>query len=120
MAGVAPIYTTRAYNVGGAQALSLTEIAETAVAVAGTPGVEYLPFPEEVRQIDIGSYTTDSTRIQDELGWRARTRFEEGIARALEYYRENLARYLDPSHPQPSCKMPEHSGAAWRLMYAAV
>jgi UDP-glucose 4-epimerase len=120
LAGVAPIYTTRSYNVGGAQALSITEIAETAVAVAGTPGVEYLPFPEEVRQIDIGSYTTDSALIQDDFGWRAGIRFDEGIARALDYYRENLGRYLDPSHPHPACKMPEHSGAAWRLMYAAV
>ncbi len=120
LAGSARNLEHRTYNVGGPQALSLNDIAEIATLAAGAPGVEYLPFPEEIRQIDIGSYTTDSNLILDDLGWRPTVRFEPGAARALAYYRENLARYLDPNHPQPSCRMPEHSGAAWRLLYAAV
>lgn len=120
MAGAVDVLKHRSYNVGGPRPLSLTEIAEAATAAAGGPAVEYQPFPEEIRQIDIGSYATDSNRIHEDFGWKPLVRFEEGIARALAFYRENLARYLDPKHPQPSCRMPEHSGAAWRLTYAAV
>jgi UDP-glucose 4-epimerase len=119
-AGIAETLPSRTYNVGGPQALTVAEIAETASTLAGAGEVLRLPFPEEIRAIDIGSYTTDSTKIHEELGWRAGTLFEDGIGRALEYYRQHLTRYLDPNHPQPECKMPEHSGALWRLMYAEV
>ena len=120
IAGAAEMLPSRAYNCGGPRALTISEIASLAAAAAGGCDIRWLPFPEEARAIDIGSYTTDSTRIQEELGWRAQVQFDEGIARALEYYRQHLERYLDPSLPEPACKMPEHAGALWRLMYAEV
>jgi UDP-glucose 4-epimerase len=120
LSGVVDTVPSRSYNVGGPQALSVKEIADTAASAAGGCEVRHLPFPDEIKSIDIGSYTTDSTRIHEELGWRPQVRFEDGIATALEYYRHHLTKYLDPNHPEPACKMPEHSGALWRLMYAEV
>ncbi len=120
LSGIVDRLPSRSYNVGGPQALSMAEIAETAATAAGGCDVRHLPFPDEIKSIDIGSYTTDSNKIQDELGWRPSVRFDEGIAAALDYYRNYLTKYLDPSHPDPACKMPEHSGALWRLMYAEV
>lgn len=120
VAGVVEKLPSRAYNVGGPRALAIAQIAGTAAAAVHGAEVQWLPFPEEMKAIDIGSYTTDSTRIQNELGWRASIEFGEGIGRALEYYRQHLTRYLDANHPQPECKMPEHWGAMWRLTYAEV
>lgn len=117
-AGLADPLPARAYNVGGPQALSLREIAETAAHVAGGVEIVDRPFPAEIKSIDIGSFTSDSTLIAHDLGWRAVVSFEEGLARTLDYYRANLDHYLDPDEPEPACDMPEHSGETWRLKYA--
>jgi nucleoside-diphosphate-sugar epimerase len=120
IAGLAPTLPSRSYNVGGREALSLSEIAQ-AMAMAGG-GVEILfrPFPDDQRAIDIGSYRTDSRRIGRELGWEQKVDFADGLARTLEFYRRELPHYLDPNEPNPPCKMPEHSGAARRLMYSEI
>ncbi len=120
MAGSIPQVRSRSYNVGGPRSLSVAEIAQISSGLAGGCELEFLPFPDEMRPIDIGSYTTDSSRIQEELGWHALVPFEDGLARAVEYHRANLRRYLDPHDADPTCKMPEHSGALWRLLYAEV
>lgn len=118
LAGVARQPASDSYNIGGPEALSLAEIARAASNAAGVGQPAMRPFPEERKVIDIGSYHTDSSRIGRDLGWRPKVRFVEGIARTLEFYRAELPHYLDPSAPNESCNMPEHSGIAWRLRYA--
>lgn len=89
--GSAEKLASRSYNIGGPEALSLLEIATTASEVAGVAPPTLRPFPEERKSIDIGSYRTDSSRIRAELGWQARTRFEDGFTVALAYYRQMAA-----------------------------
>lgn len=86
--GAAPKLPSRAYNIGGPEALSLWEIASIASQTAGVAPPTLRPFPEERKSIDIGSYRTDSSRIAAELGWTPRTGFAAGFSRALAYYRE--------------------------------
>lgn len=83
---------SRAYNVGGPEALSLWEIACQASAVAGVGAPEMRPFPDERKAIDIGSYRTDWSRINAELGWAPTVRFAEGIGRTLAHYRRAVSR----------------------------
>jgi nucleoside-diphosphate-sugar epimerase len=121
LAGTVQAPRSRIYNVGGLESLKLSEIARFALDAAGGKSRFVLKqFPQDRKAIDIGSYTTDSTRIAAELGWRPGTAFREGMARTLAYYRENLRRYLDPDDPYPECRMPEHKGAIGRLTYHAV
>lgn len=104
-AGAAPELHSRSYNVGGPQALSLAEIAESLSAAARLPAPARREFPEERKAIDIGSYHTDSSRAARELDWRPATRFADGIALTLDYYRRQLHAYLDPGNPNPVCKL---------------
>lgn len=104
---------SRVYNVGGPEAVSLHAIAQTIAKQAGV-GVASRPFPPERKQIDIGSYVSDSRRTEAELGWRPRVGFSEGVRRTLEWYRRHIAHYLDPVQPT-SCGMPEHRGQKRRL-----
>ena len=120
LAGDVPRLRSRVYNVGGPEPLPLLEIAEMAARGAGGAQVRTCPFPEEQKVIDIGSYHTNWSRIRDELGWEPKVRFAEGIAGTLAYYREELAHYLDPRDPQPSCGMPEHQGVRRRLTFASL
>jgi UDP-glucose 4-epimerase len=107
MAGAAENPPDRALNVGGPEALPLARIAEVLTVAARAPKPVLCPFPEERKRIDIGSYTSDSTRIRATLGWNPATRFAEGIRSALEFYRAELPNYLRPEDAQPSCPLEE-------------
>jgi len=104
-AGAVESLPVRSYNVGGPAPLTLAGIAETFSAAARLSAPTCREFPAERKAIDIGSYHTDSTRIAAHLGWRASTRFAEGVERTLAYYRGCLGAYLDPANPNPACKL---------------
>ncbi len=104
-AGAAAQLPSRAYNVGGAEPLTLAAIAESLSEAAGLPEPTRRDFPEERKAIDIGSYHTDSTRIRTELHWRPATNFATGIEQTLAFYRRHLPYYLDPADPNPACKL---------------
>jgi len=120
LAGDARRLASREYNVGGPDALTLTEIANVCTAAGGMEAPQYREFPPERKQIDIGSYHTDSTRLREELGWQPRIRFAEGIARTVDYFRNHLEHYMTPGVTEPECKL-KHMGVergAYRLMPA--
>jgi UDP-glucose 4-epimerase len=85
---------TPVWNVGGPEALSLGRIAETIAGEGGAPAPSFRPFPEDGKRIDIGSYTTDSSRIRRDLGWQAMVGFEEGVRRTMAYFRTEWPHYL--------------------------
>jgi len=120
LAGAAPKLASREYNVGGPDALTLTEIADLCTQAGGMEPPQYREFPPERKQIDIGSYYTDSSRLQQELGWHPKVRFAEGIARTVNYFRGNLEHYMTPGDADPQCKLRHENveRGAYRLMPA--
>jgi UDP-glucose 4-epimerase len=82
------------WNVGGKSALPLARIAETIACECGSPAPSFRPFPEDQKRIDIGSYTTDISKIRDDLGWQPGVDFEEGIRRTVAYFRKEWRHYL--------------------------
>ncbi len=84
----------RFYNVGGPRPVSLNEIIETLIEVAGSGRVTRIPFPEERKKIDIGDYYTDDQKIRRELGWEPRVDLREGLGEMVAYYREHREHYL--------------------------
>ncbi len=97
------------YNIGGAQRLSLNQIARLASEMAGVAAPSHRAFPGEIKAIDIGSYYTDSSRAARELGWTPRITFAQGIRRTFDYYRAELNHYLDLNDPDRGCRLPEHA-----------
>ena len=94
LAGAAPAPKSRLWNVGGYQALSLSEIAAAVGTAAGAPPPVCRAFPKDHKGIDIGSYCSDSTRIREELGWYPQIAFDEGVRRSLDYFRREYRHYL--------------------------
>ena len=96
------------------EALTLASIALTVSLTAGVGAPLIRPFPPEQKSIDIGSYTTDSSRILRDLGWRPRVLFRQGIARSLEFFRREFLHYLPKtvapvfSGPRPLAVMQLH------------
>jgi UDP-glucose 4-epimerase len=99
LAGAAQDPPARLWNIGGSEALSLGSIACAMSAAAGVAPPVFRPFPPEHKSIDIGSYTTDSSRILRDLGWRPRVSFRRGLARSLEFFRRELLHYLPGAVP---------------------
>ncbi len=94
LAAVTPAMEGQALNIGGDGVISLKDLAEMLVRVAGTGTATVKPFPPERKRIDIGDYYADDRRLRAATGWTPTVSMEEGLSRTVAYYRENLPRYL--------------------------
>lgn len=86
LAGLAPLSEHRVFNVGHPEVWALRDIALLVTEIAALPAPEFVPFPENRRAIDIGSYATDTRLTHSVLGWQASTRLPEGIRKTLQHY----------------------------------
>jgi UDP-glucose 4-epimerase len=82
------------FNLGGDRPVSLRELVETMVAVAGGGSYRLVPFPPERKAIDIGDFYADAGKIAGALGWAPRTPLREGLLRTIEFYRAHKEHYL--------------------------
>jgi UDP-glucose 4-epimerase len=86
------------FNVGGAEAISLRDLVELLIAIAGTGRFRFVEWPAEKKAIDIGDFTTDSSLIARTLGWTPTTTLREGFTDTIGFYLRHLAHYV----PMPS------------------
>jgi len=84
----------RVYNLGGQAPVSLHDLAELIVHLAGRGSLELVPWPEERKKIDIGDVYSSYARIHAELGWQPKTPLRDGLLRMIEYYRRYGEHYL--------------------------
>ncbi len=84
----------RIFNVGGAPAVSLAELARLMVAANGGGRIETRDFPPERRAIDIGDFETDDRLFRAATRWAPRVELADGLARTLEFFRARLKDHL--------------------------
>lgn len=87
-AGFAETSRGRIYNIGDSKSVSILELAEMAVAAAGAGQIIRVPWPEEYRAIETGDYRSETSRAQQELGWKPFTEIREGIDRTVAFYKK--------------------------------
>jgi len=95
-AGAADACNGEVFNVGGAEPVSHRDLVRLLIEVAGTGRVRFVPWPEEKRAIDIGSFYADSSKFKAATGWEPRVALRDGLARTVAYYRAHLPHYLNP------------------------
>jgi UDP-glucose 4-epimerase len=83
------------FNLGGEAPVSLLELAELLVDLAGGGSYSLVPFPEERHSIDIGDYFADDSKIRSRLGWEPAVGLRAGLERSLRYYREHADEYWE-------------------------
>jgi UDP-glucose 4-epimerase len=93
LAALHPGTEGQTYNLGGAEAVSLLELAQLLIEVGGGGSCHRTPFPPGRKIIDIGSYAGDNSKIRLDLGWEPITPLREGIRITLEYYRRHGEHY---------------------------
>jgi UDP-glucuronate decarboxylase len=83
-----PAEITGPINLGNAQEVTVLELAETIIRLAGSRSkVEFRPLPED----DPGRRCPDLSRARSILDWQARVPLEDGLARTIEDFRRRLA-----------------------------
>jgi dTDP-glucose 4,6-dehydratase len=78
-----------AYNVGGPDECENIDVVRRILELTGRDDslIEYVrDRPGHDRR-----YSLSSDKLRDELGWQARVRFDEGLARTVDWYRDNEA-----------------------------
>ncbi len=86
LAAVTPAAAGEALNVGSGSPVSLAEIAQTLIEIAGKGSIEYVPFPDEARRIEIGDYVADTSKIRGLLDWQPAVPLRKGLERSVRYY----------------------------------
>lgn len=93
-ASLNPAAVGEVFNISHDGPVSLREVAEVLVDVAGGGCVTSVPMPHQHAQIDVGSFYGDSSKAARVLGWQPRVALRDGLTRTIEFYRESLGCYL--------------------------
>ena len=83
------------FNVGGLEPIAHKDLVELLIDVAGTGRVNFVPWPDEKKRIDIGSFYSDSSKFTRTTGWRPAVSLRDGFLRTIEYYRAHLPQYVE-------------------------
>jgi len=84
------------FNLGGREPVSLKQLVELMIEINGGGSYRLVPFPDDKKKIDIGSFYGEYSKIKEALGWEPETSLREGLERTIAYYRQNLRHYLEP------------------------
>lgn len=93
LAGASEAADGEVFNLGGAESVSLAELAEELTQLTGRGSVRCVPFPPERQLIDIGNIYSSYRKIEAMLGWRPRTSLRTGLASTIEFYNKHRAHY---------------------------
>ncbi|MEO0238297.1 MAG: NAD-dependent epimerase/dehydratase family protein, partial [candidate division WOR-3 bacterium] len=82
------------FNVGSDNSYSLKAIAEKLVKLNPKSSLIFIPFPEELKNIDIGSFRTDNSKVKELLNHKEETSIDEGLKNTYEYFQKYKGYYL--------------------------
>lgn len=85
----------KAINLGGAEVVSLAELA-TRLCSIGIPNAAWrlVPFPPERKAIDIGHYYSDYQLAKHLLQWEPVTTLNQGLRLTLDYFKNFHSHYI--------------------------
>ena len=93
MAGASDASNGQVFNVGALEPISLREVTELLIEIAGTGSFRLQPFPLERKIIDIGSIYVDDRKLRRVLKWQPKVDLHEGLKRTVDFYRAHRAQY---------------------------
>jgi UDP-glucose 4-epimerase len=78
----------RIFNLGGLEPVTLLQLAQLLIEVAGRGKIRLVPWPPERKRIDIGDVYSSYALIEEMIGWQPTTPLREGLTRTVHYYRQ--------------------------------
>ncbi|MDN3511003.1 MAG: NAD-dependent epimerase/dehydratase family protein [Candidatus Jettenia sp.] len=95
IAAVNPKAYGEVFNLGSTQYISLKDLAVLLIELFQGGTYRIVPFPSELKAIDIGNYYSDYTKINQSLGWSPRVSLRDGLKQTIEYYIQNRTHYWE-------------------------
>lgn len=92
LAGASSKVWGEVFNVGG-KTTSLKEFAQLLIKLHGAGKIKTVAYPKEHQRIEVGDFTTNSSKIKQQLGWQAEVSLEAGLKKTLEFYKRNKKYY---------------------------
>jgi len=87
MVGESRLFCGQSFNLGHDEHFTLREFVEL-LSEKCPVDFELIPFPDELRAIDIGDYFADYSRFRAVTGWRPCIGLSEGLQRTIMHYRQ--------------------------------
>lgn len=82
------------FNIGNYKTLSLKSTAELMIKENNAGSYVLVPFPDELKTIDIGDFYSDYSKIKECLGWNPLISNQIGFKETIEYFRNNYEYYI--------------------------
>ncbi len=95
-AGASDAVNGQVCNLGGSAPVSLLELAQMLIEIAGQGSVRLVPWPEARKRIDIGDVYSSYARIHTVLGWQPTIDLRAGLTQTLAYYQQHHQHYWQP------------------------
>lgn len=112
LAGTSDAANGQIFNLGGPPPVSLRELVELMIEVAGGGEYELVPFPDDKKAIDIGSFYADFNAVRRALGWEPSVSLRDGLARTIEFYRAHRDHYWGDPPASASGENADYLGAS--------
>lgn len=93
LAGQKPEAIGQVYNLAHPDPISLKDLVEVMIDVAGQGSYKLIPWPEEKKKIDIGDYYGAADKIKKELGWEPKVSVRDGLTQSIEFYKTHGKEY---------------------------
>jgi UDP-glucose 4-epimerase len=84
----------RVMNLGGAEVVSLRQLAALLVTLWPGACFEIRDFPAARRRIDVGDFHSSFELARTTLGWRPSIALRDGLTRTLEYFAPRMKEYV--------------------------
>ncbi len=88
------IWDGSVFNLGNDDPISLQATAELMIEENNSGRFNFIPFPEELKKIDIGDFYSDYGKIKSIFGWNPKVSNREGFKETIEYFRNNYEYYV--------------------------
>jgi UDP-glucose 4-epimerase len=82
------------FFVGSGKETTFVNMVKLIVEIAGSGRWKFVPWPPERKSIEVGDIALDLGKIRKLLKWNPKVSLEEGLKRAVEYYRVRIRDYL--------------------------
>jgi UDP-glucose 4-epimerase len=81
------------YNIGTDERVRFVDMVDEVLKQTGSGTKEHVPWPKNYEKNETGNYVADTSKIEAVTGWKPRVRLAEGIAKTVDYYKQNRQQY---------------------------